>query len=217
MGSHKNNFAKGTKPGADASGERGPLKKSLAGPASHTDPSGSPVSFSKLRAAAVALQRCYILRRFQALQKDHTNTAAAVMLGVSINTLWRWRKAHARRGLAGLMPRTSNCGRRSPFRFIRLTAQAVRELELLHAENSSRQAWRKFAASAHCPPLVALCVRQMDRPPSLLAGIGRVWPVAARCGISTDGRRLFVKLPARTTITIRLAVPANLKLQRGMK
>lgn len=210
----KNNFGTGHKAGGiDASDERAPLKKSLPTPANLVLLPDSSVSLSKLHATAVAQQRRETLRRFEALSKRHPKYKAASIAGASTTNLWRWRKAYAKRGLAGLRPNYSKCGRRSPFADLRLTAAAVRALELLHVEHTPSQAWKNFADSPYCPPVVALCVRRMNRPPSLLAGVGRVNLVMARVYASADGSRLYVKLPARATITTKLTLPGIFKLQ----
>jgi len=146
MGSHKNNFAKGSKPvQKDASDE--PFKNSLATPAHLVDPPGARVSLSP---QTVALQRRETLRRFEQLKKKHAGYKAARIVGVSVTTLWTWGKAFEKRGLAGLRPRSALSGRRSPLREIRLTARAVRELEMFHVENTAHHAWRKFATSTAC-------------------------------------------------------------------
>jgi hypothetical protein len=203
MGSHKNNFAKGTKPvTADASDE--PSINPLAPSARRQDPAGA--------------RRLQTLLRYRRLQKIHGQPVAARKVGASVTTLWRWQNRLNAKGLAGLQPNTSNSGRRSPFKEIRLTAQAVRELELLHVENSSsREAWRKFSFLPVCPPLVEKAVQRSGNVPAALAGIGRVSQVQARVFVSADGRWLFVKLPARAALTTKLSAPAKFNLMRVNK
>jgi hypothetical protein len=54
----------------------------------------------------------------------------------------------------------------------------------------------------------------MGRPPVPLAGIGRVTFVQARCYVSADGRRLYVKLPLHGALTARVIAPPKLKLAK---
>jgi hypothetical protein len=44
--------------------------------------------------------------------------------------------------------------------------------------------------------------------------LGRVNAVQARCYVSADGRRLFVKLPVRGILAAKLSVPGNVNLVR---
>jgi hypothetical protein len=215
MGSPNKQFRQGVKLASTAKTQvmsQPCFKKSLATPARTDDPPSAQVSLSAVNAATIALQRRETLRRFESLLKKHPAYKAARMVGSAVTTIWRWQKIYAKRGLAGLRPKYKRCGRRSPFDLIRLTAQAVRELEQIHVEHSPRQAWRIFANSVNCPPLVALCIRRTGKPPALLSGVGRLSPVAARCYASRDGKRLYVRLAARATLTTDLGVPGKFKL-----
>ncbi|MGA2028547.1 MAG: helix-turn-helix domain-containing protein [Verrucomicrobiota bacterium] len=167
----------------------------------------------KNRAQTVAQRRHETLRRFERLKRNRSAAKAAALVGLSVPTLWRWRKKFNARGLSALEPRTFKCGRRSPFTKIRLSTKAVRALELLLVEkNSPRAAWVQFANfDPGCPPLLAAHVQRYGRAPARFAGIGRVSSVRARCYVSEDGRRLFVKLPCTGTLTAELAVPPKFR------
>ena len=180
-----------------------------------SDPAGARPSFYWPRPRTVAERRHETLRRFGRLKKTHTAVKAASIVGASIPTLWRWQKKFAARGLAGLTP-IKPPGPRSPFARIRFTAKAMRELELLFLEKRDlRIVWRQFAnCSPACPPMVADFVQRTGRPPRLLADIGRVSLVQARCYVSEDGRRLFVKLPVHGALMARVAVPPKFKLAK---
>ena len=159
---------------------------------------------------AIAAQRRETLRRFDRLKKIHTGAKAARMVGASVNSLWRWQRMFAKRGLAGLRPKYANCGQHSSFKPIRLSAQGLKELELLRVEQNSKDlAWQKFSFSAACPPLVARQVQRTGAAPAAIAHLGRINPVQARVFMSADGRRVLVKLTRKTTLTTRLRVPAN--------
>lgn len=183
------------------------------------DPAGGPFLISARRRQAIARQRLQTLENYSRLKKLHPTAEAARLAGSSMPTIWRWQKQFIARGLAGLLPRTARCGRPSLFKNVRLTAQAVRELELLHVEHSGspRAAWQQFAKSPSCPPVMASYVRRTGRAPGPLAGIGRVSRVQARVLASTDQRRLFMKLPVRGVVMALIAVPPKFKLARVAK
>ena len=170
---------------------------------------------SPARLKIIAQRRLETLQRFRRLVKNHGAKKAARTVGVSIPTLWRWARALAHHGESGLFPKNYKSGRRSPFSQVRLSPKAIRELELLFVEHrQTRAAWRQFAGNnASCPPLVANYVQRFGRPPAQFTNVIKINEVKARCFISTDGRRLFVKLPAQGTIMARLTIPAGFKLQ----
>lgn len=208
MGSTLKNFAAGHKLALakDASDE--PLLKPVASAARQPDPAGVRFISSKGK-AATAFKRRQILERFAQLKKLHGTITAARMVRRSIPTLWRWKLAFKRHGLAGLQTKLSNCGRRSPFRSVQLTAQAARRLESMVAQHGSRRAaWQVFAGTADCPELIAYEVQHAGRPPAAFAQIGRLTPVQARVFLSSDGCRLFVRLPGRGTVAVQLGRPA---------
>ena len=192
----------------------GLVNKSAAPSALPADPPAVPFSISKAR--TIAQRRHETLRRFNRLRKTRSAAKAARMVGASIPTLWRWQKKFTGRGLAGLRPRHFKAGRRSPFEKIRLTPKAVRELEsLLVQQSSPRAAWQRFAnISPACPPSVASYVQRHGKAPALLANLARIIPVQARVFASIDGRRIFLKLPARGILTAKLAAPPEFKLMR---
>jgi len=220
MGSQKNNFNLAATSQVEKPHRR---KARLLTVAAHTgrqpDPAGGRFSISAARRMVIARQRLETLRRFSGFLKNHSTTKAARMAGSSVPTIWRWQKQLKARGLAGLLPKTSRCGRHSPFAKVRLTAAAVRELEMLHVEHAGnpRAAWQKFAKSPSCPPLIARAVQRSGKAPAPLIDIGRVGQVQARCYASTDNRRLFIKLPAKGVLTAQIAVPAKFKLVRLKK
>jgi len=193
-----------------ASDERRPLIRSLASPARRLVPAG---------ARAIADQRRQTLLRFLHLAKFKGQARAARKVGASVTTIWRWRKRFKARGIAGLLTNASNSGRRSPFKQIRLTAAAVRKLEMLFVEHypNRRAAWRQFANSPACPPLVARALHRSGRVPAALSAIGRVSPVKASVFMAADGGRLFAKLPSRTALTAKLYAPANFNLMEFSK
>ena len=169
------------------------------------------------RSNTIAQRRHGVLQRFNQLRKTKSAAVAARLVGSSTPSLWRWQKRFAARGLAGLRPRNYKAGRPSPFAGIHLSAQAVREIEMFHVEQprNHRAAWLKFAGrSAACPPTIATYVQRTGRAPEPFAGLGRIRPVQARAYVSTDGRRLFVKLPSKGTLTAALAVPQQFKLAK---
>jgi hypothetical protein len=61
---------------------------------------------------------------------------------------------------------------------------------------------------------VARYVQRYGRAPALLANFARINPVQARVFVSGDGRRVFVKLPARGALLAQLALPPKFKLVR---
>ena len=195
--------------------QRGLVKKSAAYSALPEDPPAVPFLSSPANTATVAQRRHETLRRFNRLRKHHSAAKAARIVGSSAPTLWRWQKKFAARGLAGLRPKNFKAGRRSPFAGMRLSARAQSELERLTVECSPRAAWLHFAKhSVACPPTVARYVQRTGRAPAQFSGVGRVQPVQARVFVSADGRRIFVKLPARGTLQAQLAVPPKFKLAR---
>jgi transposase-like protein len=150
------------------------------------------------RAKATARQRHETLRRVILLQKKHSLADAAGIVGVSIPTLWRWRKKFTARGLAGLEPKPGGGGRRSPFQKIRLPVVALRELErLIVARGSAAAGWRQFGSRPLCPPLVARHVAKTGRAPYRLANLVQVNQVPAVVYASLDGKRLYVRLATK--------------------
>jgi len=187
----------------------------IAAPAACHDVSRGGRSSSSRK--TVAERRHETLRRYRRLLKNHTAAVAARKVGASVPTIWRWQKLVSARGVAGLQPKNFKAGRRSPFEQVRLTPQALRELELLHVEHvgNAKAAWRQFAQfNPNCPLVVASYVQRRGRPPGPLAGLGRVTGIQARCYVSADGRRLFVKPPVRGILTAKLTVPGNVNLVR---
>lgn len=184
------------------------------------DPSGGRLSFIPAeKRLAIARSRKSMLDRHERLKKYHSSTKAAQTIGTSLVSLWRWKKAFAARGLAGLMPKTARCGRKSPFNNLRLTKETLRILEMCHVEHphTPRAAWQQFAALAECPPQVARAVQRKCNVPAPLAGLGRVHQVRVRAYSSADQRRLFVKLPVRGIVSAQITVPPKYKLARVMK
>ena len=167
---------------------------------------------------AIARQRHATLQTFVQLKGRRGGTKAAAMVGASAPTLWRWQKKFAARGLAGLKPKPASGGRRSLFSKVRFPVAAAREIErLIVAAGNRRAAWRQFAGSLLCPPLVARHIIHTGNVPACLDGFGRVSRVEAICYQSADGRRLLVRLPGRGAITTALAVPAGFKLSNPTK
>jgi hypothetical protein len=177
------------------------------------DPVGGRLFISAERRKVIAQERRKMLRRFERLKKYHRSAKAAQIIGVSLTSLWRFKKSFGVRGLAGLLPKTARCGRHSPFENLHFTKEALRELERFFAEQpfNPRAVWQKFASSPACPPLVARAVRK-GSVPAPLAGLGRVHPVQVRAFASADNRRLFVKLPVRGVVMAQIAVPPKFKL-----
>jgi transposase len=194
-----------------ASDERS-FTKSPVARARTNDTSLARVSISSGHPDAIVARRRQTLLRFFNLKKTHSQVKASKMAGASVATLWRWRKAYQEKGVAGLRSKKFNSGRRSPFTGIRLSRQAMRELELLHVESSnSREAWRKFSRSPACPPMVARYVQRSGRAPASLASAGRVQHVQARVFVSAVSRRIFLKLPATSALIAKLQAPAKFK------
>jgi hypothetical protein len=217
MGSHKNNFT--AKPTLRGDESQEGLSMFAVHSARRTDPTGALFPFPPKHSKTVAERRHETLRRFNRLRKHHSVTKAARIVGSSVPTLWRWQKKFTARGLAGLQPRNFKAGRRSPFARIRISAKAIRQLELLALEQCSPfAAWRHFANfSPECPPIVAQYVQRAGKPPQRFAALGRIKAVQARVFVSADERRLFVKLPCKGTMTARLPLPPKFKLvRRGM-
>jgi hypothetical protein len=169
-------------------------------------------------AKAISKQRLATLVLFNRLKKRHSVAKSAAMVGASVPTLWRWQKKFAARGLAGLKPKPASGGCESPFSRVRFSNAAVREIERLTvATGSRRAAWRQFAGSPLCPPLVSRHVIRTGNLPACLASLGRVSQVQAACYISADGRRLLVRLACRGAISAALTVPAGFKLSNPTK
>jgi hypothetical protein len=215
MGSQKNNLAASSLVEKPHRGKTRLL--SVAAPAGRQpDPVDGRFSISAKRRRATAQEHRKMLRRFERLKKYHPSAKAAQIIGASLTTLWRWKKAFTARGLAGLMPKTARCGRHSPFANLRLTKETLRALEMCHVEHphSPSAAWQRFASSLLCPPLVARAVRRKGSAPAPLAGIGRVSLVRARVFASADQRRLYVKGLVRGVLTAPIAVPSKFNLAR---
>ncbi len=195
---------------AESKLDASPLTKSAL-VARWSAPTGARLSFSP---AAIARQRLATLQSFDRL-KDRGAAKAAAMVGASIPTLWRWRKQFVARGLTGLKPKPAKGGRRSPFENVRLSAPAAREVEKLIVQTGSAAAgWMQFASSPLCPPLVARHIIQTGKAPARFADVGRVQPVAGRCFVSVDARRLLIRLPCQGTFLAAQALPVNLKLYK---
>jgi hypothetical protein len=216
MGSHKNNFeAQGPNPHRR---KIDPLQTASRA-VRQIDPSGGRLFISAKRRMAIARQRRETIKRHTRLKKYHSSAKSAQIVGASLVSIWRWKKAFAARGLAGLLPKTARCGRKSPFLNLRLTKETLQVLEMCHVEHpfSPRAAWQRFANSPSCPPLVARAVQRKGSAPAPLAGLGRVHLVQARVFASADERRLFVKFPVRGVLTAQIAVPPKFKLARIKK
>jgi transposase-like protein len=215
-GSTQSNFGNGDTPGRQDASENpnGPLNSTVATPGHGADPArGRFFLLSKARALAIARQRRQTLRRFIRLRKHYRLARAAQMVGASVPTLWRWHRQFKARGLAGLVPDHPGGGPPSIFAAIRFPVRAVRELERLRLETGNpRTAWRQFAYSPDCPPIVARHVQRRGRAPALLINLGKINPVKARVFVSADRRRVYVVLPTRGVVSGRIALPANLKL-----
>jgi hypothetical protein len=160
---------------------------------------------------AIARQRYATLQRFNQLKVRLSGAKAAAMVGASVPTLWRWRKFFAAHGLAGLQPKPAGGGCRSSFPQVRFPVAAMREIERLTvATGNSRAAWRQFAGSPLCPPLIARYIIKTGHVPARFAGLVRVNRVQATCFFSATGHRLLVKLPFQDVITSPLPVSVKL-------
>ena len=160
----------------------------------------------------MAEQRRHHLQTYADLTKRFGVKKAARMVGASVASIWRWNHQFARHGLAGLQPKYSNCGARSPFAQIHFSAAVVHRLEALIAELGPRDAWKKFALDPACPPAVARFVQRTGKVPAAIAHVGRLTPVQVRALASADGRRLYVKAPARGIIRLNLHLPPKFNL-----
>ena len=162
--------------------------------------------------SAIARQRLATLQRFLNLQGTHSAAKAAGLVGSSVVTLWRWRNAYAAHGLGGLKPKAASGGKPSEFSKVRLPGAASREIErLTGTTGNARAAWRQFAASQLCPPLVARYVIQHGKAPGRLSGVGRVMQLKADCYLSADGRRLLIRAASLGV----LVVPIRAKAAQG--
>ena len=189
----------------------------LSGPAATTArltcPQPGSSSFPIRR--TVIARRLETLKRFNRLKKTHSVIKSAQIVGSSPATLWRWQKRFKAAGVDGLKPHNFKAGRRSPFAGVKISAKALRELELLHVEQiqNPNAVWRQFAKfNPACPPAVADFVQRHGRAPALLAGLGRVNLVQARCYVSADGKRLFVKLPSNGVLRSQFSIPPAFRL-----
>jgi hypothetical protein len=145
-------------------------------------------------------KRFSLMRRFELLKPTAGAAVAARMVGISMPTLWRWGKGFKKSGLAGLAPKYANCGRRSPLAGVRLSAKAIRQIEQCTLESGSVWAgWKQFAKTGECPPVVAKLIQRSLRMPPFLKRIANMRPLQCKCWLAADGRRLLVKLPAKTT------------------
>jgi hypothetical protein len=177
----------------------------------HSNPAVARPLFSP---KAIARQRYATLQLFDQLKVRRGGAKAAALVGASVPTLWRWRKDFAAHGLAGLQPKPASGGRRSPFPQVRFPVAAVREIERLTvATGNSRAAWRQFAGSPLCPPLIARHIIKTGHVPARFAGLVRINRVQAACYFSATGHRLLVKLPFQDVIASRLPVSVKLSDQ----
>ena len=147
-------------------------------------------------------QRHAALQRYLQLKPEIGTAKAARAVGASVATIWRWQRAYDKQGIQGLQTQYHHCGRRSPIAGVRFTVKALRHVEQLVLQTGSvRAAWRQFAASPDCPPSVARLVTGRKHLPESLARLVQLKPLPARCLVSADGRRVFVKLPASGNAT----------------
>jgi hypothetical protein len=176
------------------------------------DPAGARVSVSPTP-LEVAKRRQRVIQEISRLRKTHTQAKAVRTVGVSATTIWRWKKKFSAKGFAGLFPNNFKSGRRSPFKEIRLTAAAVRELEsLIVQQGSPRAAWRQFASSPFCPPNVVRRLQRGGSVPASLSGIVRLQQVQGRIFASAGSGRVYVNLLGRGVLHARLVVPAGFKI-----
>ncbi len=140
-------------------------------------------------------QRHATLQRYLQLKPEIGSAKAARAVGASVATIWRWQRAYDKHGLQGLQTNYHHCGRRSPIAGVRFTVKALRQVEQLVLQTGSvRAAWRQFATMPACPPVVARLVTGRKHLPESLARLVQLKPLQARCLMSADGRRVFVKL-----------------------
>ncbi len=154
-------------------------------------------------------QRHAALQRYLQLKPEIGAAKAARAVGASVATVWRWQRAYDKRGIQGLQTKFHHCGRRSPIAGVRFTVKALRQVErLILSTGSVRAAWRQFATMPDCPPTVARLVTGRKHLPESLARLVQLKPLPARCLMSADGRRVFVKLQARRNATAQPKVSA---------
>jgi hypothetical protein len=147
-------------------------------------------------------QRHAALQRYLQLKPEIGAAKAARAVGASVATIWRWQRAYDAQGIQGLQTKYHHCGRRSPIAGVHFTIKALRQVEQLILKTGSvRAAWRQFATQPDCPPAVARLVTGRKHLPKSLARLVQLKPLPARCLMSADGRRVFVKLSARGTAT----------------
>ena len=138
------------------------------------------------------------MQRYLQLKPEIGAAKAARAVGASVATIWRWQRAYTEQGLRGLQTQFHRCGRRSPIAGVRFTVKALRQVEqLILSTGSVRAAWRQFATLPDCPPAVARLVTGRKHLPESLTRLVQLNPLPARCLVSADGRRVFVKLPGR--------------------
>lgn len=142
-------------------------------------------------------QRLTALQRYLQLRPQIGSAKAARAVGASVATIWRWQRAYDEHGSQGLRTHFDRCGKTSPIKGVRFTVKALRQVERLILETGSvAAAWRQFATRPDCPPRVAQLVTSRKQISQALVRLVQLKPVAARCLVSADGRRMFVKLPA---------------------
>lgn len=147
------------------------------------------------KAQAIAKLRMKAVQRFLEQKSLIGSRQAARAVGRSPITLWRWQRAFAAHGLAGLEPRFTNSGRRSAVASVHFSAKAIRAMEGFILENGSMQrAWRKFASCRHCPAAVARM--GYKSVPAPLARLVKITPLQQGCKayVSADGKRLLLKI-----------------------
>ena len=150
------------------------------------------------RIQAIALRRQRIVQAFRQLKAQIGAAKAALAVGSSTPTLWRWEKRLAAHGVEGLRPRWDKVGRRSAAAGVHFSAASIREMQRLIVKTGSvRRAWLQFSQGPHCPPAVAKMA--FTCPPAPFVRLFELTPLQVRCkGYPTaDGRRLHFKIKAR--------------------
>lgn len=133
-------------------------------------PGAAKLTNTNRRQLTARQRRTAVLRFRRARHSGRTWAQASRLAGASSPTLSRWTRAYDAHGLAGLLPRTANCGRKSELEKLKLPRWVLASVEriALQQRGSIPAAWVRFSKSAQCPVRLAKRIRQ-GVPPSLTA------------------------------------------------
>ena len=138
-----------------------------------SDPSRrSNISPAEHRALIVS-QRLAAVKRFgDARAAGKTWAEASRIAGISPASISRYGKMLHADSLAGLEPKTANCGSKSALKRWNVTPEIVAAVVAILRENvcTPLDAWQRYALTAACPPVLSSHLLK-SVPPSLITAV----------------------------------------------